>query len=194
MYSITPLKRWHQELHSIQPKHRQLGICLAVIVSYAWAQGNPISEPAALVANSTTQTNLVLPCTSPSTQRTMKDDRHRSVGRGIAFRGAQPVLASRSVLDNRIVNGACQLTSCEHVRKTQSGPTVSFADHIAAEADPGHLETLRLARERATNGISGNHTFLTALQKHAGVTDWAEIAQVHNDSAIKLDPRAAETR
>jgi len=87
----------------------------------------------------------------------MKDDRHRSVGGGIAFRGAQLVLASRSALDNRIVNGSCQLTSCEHVRATQSGPTVPFADHIAAEG-LGHLETLRLVRGRATTGILGNAT------------------------------------
>lgn len=55
MYSITTLKRWHQELCSIQPKHRHLGICLAVTVSYAWGQGNPTSEPRTLATNSTTR-------------------------------------------------------------------------------------------------------------------------------------------
>lgn len=81
----------------------------------------------------------------------MRDDRHCSVGGGVAFRGAQLVLASRSAaLENRILNGACQLTLCERVRATQSGPTVLFADHIAADAESGHLEALRLVRERAT--------------------------------------------
>jgi len=45
MYSITTLKRWHQELCSIQPKHRHLGICLAVTVSYAWGQETLLQNP-----------------------------------------------------------------------------------------------------------------------------------------------------